>query len=139
MDAAVALTREQAAALDGADPLAAFRERFVIDDPHRIYLDGNSLGRLPMAARDRLAELTADWGRRLVTGWPEWIDAPLRTGDLIAQVIGARPGEVLVCDSVTVNLYKLAAAAHRSGALVTDRGNFPKDRYVIEGLERERG
>jgi kynureninase len=135
----VALTREAAQALDAADPLAPFRERFVIEDPHLIYLDGNSLGRLPVAARDRLAELTADWGRRLVSGWPEWIDAPVRTGDLIAGVIGAREGEVVVCDSVTVNLYKLAAAAHRGGALVTERGNFPTDRYVLEGLAEQRG
>jgi kynureninase len=134
------LTRADAETLDAADPLAPFRDRFVIEDPERIYLDGNSLGRLPVAARDRLAELTADWGRRLVSGWPEWIDAPLRTGDAIARVIGAGPGEVVACDSVTVNLDKLAAAAAlEGGALVTEAGNFPTDRYVLEGLAAARG
>ena len=104
------LSRAAAEAADAADPLAGFRERFVHSD-ERIYLDGNSLGRLPVATRERLAELTAEWGQRLVGGWPEWIDAPIRTGDLIAQVIGAGPGEVLVCDSTTVNLFKLVGAA----------------------------
>jgi kynureninase len=136
---AEAPSRAHAEALDSADPLTGFRERFVIEDEERIYLDGNSLGRLPVAARERLGELTADWGRRLVSGWPEWIDAPVRTGDAIGEVIGARPGEVIACDSVTVNLYKLAAAAHAGGALVTEAGNFPTDRYVLEGLAEQRG
>jgi kynureninase len=135
----MALTRGDAMRLDNADPLADFREEFVIADDHKLYLDGNSLGRLPVAARERLAELTADWGRRLVSGWPEWIDAPVPTGDLIARVVGAREGVVGVCDSVTVNLDKLAAAAHRGGALVTERGNFPTDRYVLEGQAEQRG
>jgi kynureninase len=134
----MALTRDEALALDAADPLAGFRERFVIADAERLYLDGNSLGRLPVATRERLAALTEEWGTTLVSGWPEWIDAPRRTGDLLAEhVLGARPGEVLVCDSTTVNLYKLAAAVldtAGAGALVTERGNFPTDRYVLEGL-----
>ena len=137
------LTREHAAALDAADPLAGFRERFVISDPERIYLDGNSLGRLPVATRDRLRDLVEQWGDQLVSGWPEWIDAPARTGDLLAEhVLGARPGEVVVSDSTTVNLYKLAAAAldaRGGGRLVTDRDNFPTDRYVLEGLAAARG
>ena len=139
LDRPVALTREEAQALDARDPLADFRERFVIEDPQRIYLDGNSLGRLPVAARERIVAMTAEWGARLVSGWPEWIDAPARTGDLIAQVIGAGEGEVIACDSVTVNLYKLAAAAHAGGAIVTERGNFPTDRYVLDGLAAQRG
>ena len=137
------LTREHATALDAADPLAGFRERFVISDPERIYLDGNSLGRLPVATRDRLRDLVEQWGDQLVSGWPEWIDAPARTGDLLAEhVLGARPGEVVVSDSTTVNLYKLAAAAldaRGGGRLVTDRDNFPTDRYVLEGLAAARG
>ena len=136
------LTREHAAALDAADPLAGFRERFVIADPERIYLDGNSLGRLPAATRDRLRALADDWGDRLVSGWPDWIDAPARVGDALAEgVLGARPGEVVVSDSTTVNLFKLCAAALelRPGALVTERGNFPTDRYVVEGLARRTG
>ena len=78
------LSRAAAAAADAADPLAAYRDRFVHAD-ERIYLDGNSLGRLPVATRERLAALTAEWGERLVGGWPDWIDAPTRTGDLIAR------------------------------------------------------
>ena len=70
------IERADAERLDAADPLAAFRERFVIDDPETIYLDGNSLGRLPVATRERLRTLTAQWGSDLVTGWHEWIDLP---------------------------------------------------------------
>jgi kynureninase len=143
---AAALTREHAAELDAADPLAPFRERFVFADEHRIYLDGNSLGRLPVTTRDRLRDLVEEWGERLVAGWPDWIDAPTRVGDLLAEsVLGARPGEVVVGDSTTVNLFKLCSAsldAYRlsaQGALVTDRDNFPTDRYVLEGLAEQRG
>jgi kynureninase len=132
-------TRADAEALDAADPLARFRERFVITEPDLIYLDGNSLGRLPIATRDRLLEIAEQWGTGLVRGWDEWLGAPRRAGDALAPVIGARPGEVVVTDSVTVNLYKLAFAAHRSGALVTARGSFPTDRYVLEGLAEQRG
>ena len=138
----MAVTRSEAAALDAADPLAGFRERFVLTDPERIYLDGNSLGRLPVATRDRLRALADQWGDVLVSGWSEWIDAPTRVGDLLAEgVLGARPGEVIVGDSTTVNLYKLCSAALdlRPGALVTTRDNFPTDRYVLEGLAAQRG
>ena len=138
----VALTRDDAAALDAADPLAGFRERFVFSDEERIYLDGNSLGRLPVATRDRLRDLVEEWGDRLVSGWPDWIDAPARVGDALAEgVLGAGPGEVIVADSTTVNLFKLCSAALdlQPGPLVTDRANFPTDRYVLEGLARQRG
>ena len=97
---------------------------------------------MPLATRDRLAALAAEWGERLVTGWHDWIDAPRRAGDVLAGLLGARPGEVIVCDSTTVNLYKLCAAAldaRGHGALVTDRDNFPTDRYVLEGLAAQRG
>jgi kynureninase len=139
-------TREDAAALDAADPLAGFRERFVFTDEERIYLDGNSLGRLPIATRDRLRDLVDEWGDRLVSGWPDWIDAPTRVGDALAEsVLGARPGEVLVADSTTINLFKLCSAAldayrlSAQGVVVTDRDNFPTDRYVLEGLADQRG
>jgi kynureninase len=131
--------RADAERLDAADPLAPFRDRFVIDDPETIYLDGNSLGRLPLATRERLQELTAEWGSDLVRGWHEWIDLPERIGDLLAtDVLGARPGEVIVADSTTVNLFKLAGAVleMRPGAIVTDAENFPTDRYVLDGLAR---
>ena len=131
--------RAHAERLDAADPLAPFRDRFVIDDPETLYLDGNSLGRMPVATRERLSEVTAQWGSALVGGWHEWIDLPERAGDLLASgVLGARPGEVIVSDSTTVNLFKLAGAtlATRPGAIVTDSENFPTDRYVLDGVAR---
>jgi kynureninase len=130
------VTRAEAEALDRDDPLAHFRDRFVIEGPI-VYADGNSLGRLPEATIERLGSIVDAWGSRLVTAWPEWIDRPQEVGDLLAgAVLGAKPGEVLVCDSTTVNLFKLAAAAlaRRAGVLVTDADNFPTDRYVLEGL-----
>jgi kynureninase len=135
---------ERAAALDAADPLASFRDRFVVTDPDLVYLDGNSLGRLPRATADRLARVVVDeWGSELIRGWTHWIDEPGRVGDLIAALVGAQPGEVLVSDSTTVNFYKLALAAveARPGrrVVVTDRDNFPTDRYVLEGLARTHG
>jgi kynureninase len=138
------IPRERAEHLDGSDPLAAFRERFVIDDPETIYLDGNSLGRLPVATREWLGALVDQWGSRLVGGWHDWIDLPERVGDELARVaLGARPGEVIVCDSTTVNLFKLASAAldlaEGARAIVTDAHNFPTDRYVLEGIARRRG
>lgn len=135
-------TRADAERLDDADPLARFRDRFVIPDPGRIYLDGNSLGRLSVDVRDATRAITEDWGRRVVEGWNDWVELPARVGDrLAAAALGARPGEVLIADSVTVNLYKLAHAAadHRGGPIATDAGNFPTDRYVLEGVARQRG
>jgi kynureninase len=138
------LSRAHAAAADAADPLAPFRERFAGADDG-IYLDGNSLGRLPLATRERVARTADEWGERLVGGWHDWIDAPLRAGAALAPLIGAAPDEVVVCDSTTVNLYKLVAAAldapgaAAAPALVTDRANFPTDRYVLEGLAAQRG
>jgi kynureninase len=138
------IPRHHAEQLDGSDPLAAFRDRFVIDDPETIYLDGNSLGRLPVATRESVAGLVDQWGSRLVRGWHDWIDLPERVGDELARAaVGARPGEVIVSDSTTVNLFKLASAAldvaDHARAIVTDAHNFPTDRYVLEGLSRQRG
>lgn len=135
----------RAAELDAADPLAAYRHRFVNMDPSLIYLDGNSLGRLPVATRDRLrAAIDDEWGTDLIRGWDHWIDLAARTGDLIASgVVEAEPGEVLVCDSTSINLYKLAMAAldARPGrhTIVTDDDNFPTDRYVLQGIAAARG
>jgi kynureninase len=136
------IDRAHAERLDAADPLAGFRDRFVIEDPGTIYLDGNSLGRLPVATRERLSRLVDQWGTELVEAWHEWIDLPERVGDLLAsEVLGARPGEVIVTDSTTVNLFKLASAVldARPGAVVTDTDNFPTDRYVLEGVARRHG
>jgi kynureninase len=139
----MALTRGDAMRLDNADPLADFRERFVIADEHKLYLDGNSLGRLPKATRDRLHRVIDQWGDELVSGWPEWIEAPARTGDALAEVLGASAGEVLVTDSTTVNLYKLVNALLDADpalrTIATDTDNFPTDRYVLEGIARARG
>jgi kynureninase len=137
--------RGRAAELDAADPLAAYRHRFVNMDPSLIYLDGNSLGRLPVTTRDRLrAAVDDEWGTDLIRGWDRWIDLAARTGDLIGSgVIGADPGEVLVCDSTSVNLYKLAVAALDARpdrhTIVTDDDNFPTDRYVLQGIAAARG
>jgi kynureninase len=138
-------SRADAAALDAADPLAALVPESVVADPDQIYLDGNSLGRLTRRARRRLAEVVdGEWGSGLVRSWEAWIDLPTRVGDaLAAHLLGARPGEVVVGDSTTVNLYKAASAAiaARPGAraLVTDDDNFPTDRYVLEGLAARHG
>lgn len=131
-----------AEALDRADPLGRFRGEFVFEERGPLYVDGNSLGRLPRRTRERLAALVDEWGTALVRGWQEWIDWPSQAGDLLAEtVLGARPGEVVVTDSVTVNLYKLARAALAAcpgrTAVVTDAANFPTDRYVLEGLDCE--
>jgi kynureninase len=136
------IDRAHAERLDAADPLARFRERFVIADPDLLYLDGNSLGRLPVATRERLHATIDQWSSELVSGWHDWIELPERAGDLLAsEVLGARPGEVIVTDSTTVNLFKLASAVldTRAGDVVTDTGNFPTDRYVLEGVARRHG
>lgn len=125
--------------LDAADPLAHFRERFVDDEPDLIYLDGNSLGRLPAAAADLAQKLVRDqWGGRLIRGWNEgWFSAPERVGAKIARLIGADPDEVIVADSTSVNLFKLAVAAlrHQEGRprILSDNLNFPSDIYVLQG------
>jgi kynureninase len=135
------ITHSEAEALDREDALAPFRERFVLDDGQRIYADGNSLGRLPRQTETRLEELMRAWGDKLVSGWHEWVELPARVGDLLGRLLGAHDDEVLVCDSTTVNLYKLAHAALdvRPGAIATDAGNFPTDRYVLEGIAAQRG
>jgi kynureninase len=141
----VATARAHAEALDRADPLAPFRERFVIADPDLVYLDGNSLGRLPRATAERLERLVADeWGAELIRAWDHWLELPTRIGDLLATtLLGARPGEVILADSTTVNFHRLATAAldARPGrrVIVTDRANFPTDRYALEGIARARG
>jgi kynureninase len=136
------LTREHALERDRADPLGGFRDRFEIGDDALIYVDGNSLGRLSADARAALEATVADWGTRLVAGWGDWLDWPATVGDLLGEAaLGAAPGQVAACDSTTVNLYKLAGAAlaARPGAVVADAGDFPTDRYVLEGLAAANG
>ena len=134
-----------AQALDSADQLASFRDRFVHQDRDVIYLDGNSLGPLPVRTQATIAEVVdQDWGVGLVRSWEKWIQLPRRAGDMVAEhLVGAAAGQVLVCDSVTVNLYKLACAALGArpdrDVIVTDDDNFPTDRYVLEGIAAQRG
>ncbi|NQV08031.1 aminotransferase class V-fold PLP-dependent enzyme, partial [bacterium] len=137
------LSRAEAALSDAADPLGPFRSRFLIAD-ETIYMDGNSLGRLPLAAREELQRVVdVEWGEGLVQSWEHWIDLSQRVGSSIAPLIGAATGEVSLADSTSVNLYRLAGAALSAipgrSVIVTDSGNFPTDRYVLGGLARERG
>jgi len=133
-------SRITAERLDAEDPLASFREEFVIEDESVCYLDGNSLGRLPRATIDVVRSyLTDEWGSRLVDGWNDWIDEAQSTGDLIGRAaLGAAPGQVLAIDTTSVNFYQLCHAAIRANptrrTVVTDRANFPTDRYILEGL-----
>ena len=134
------------ARLDAADPLAAYRDRFVGADQARVYFDGNSLGRPLRATGPRLARFVEEeWGGRLIRGWDEsWFELPLRLGDDLGRIVlGAAPGQTVVGDSTTVLLYKAmrAAVAARPGRteIVIDRDNFPTDRYVAAGIARECG
>lgn len=139
------LSREHARALDAADPLPAFRDRFVIDDPELIYLDGNSLGRLPRTTIDLLDDLVRrQWGGRLVRGWSEgWFDTANRIGDKIAGILGASEGEIIIADSTSTTLFKLGMAAlmARPGrrTILTDDLNFPSDLYILQGMARLAG
>jgi kynureninase len=135
----------RARALDAADDLAAFRDRFVIADDDLVYLDGNSLGRLPKATRERLRRaVDEEWGTDLIRGWDRWITLGREVGDLLAgPVLDAAPGEVVLSDSTSVNLYKLAVAAcdlrPDRRVIVTDDDNFPTDLYILHGLAEARG
>ncbi|RBY75762.1 kynureninase [Geodermatophilus sp. TF02-6] len=140
------LSRAHAESLDAADPLAGFRARFAgAGEDGLLYLDGNSLGRMPRetpAALTRVVE--QEWARGLVGSWSSWVGAAARLGDQLAEdVLGARPGEVLVGDSTTVDLYKLLVAGvdARPGrdVLVCCADDFPTDRYVVAGVAQARG
>ncbi|MCB0330786.1 MAG: kynureninase [Bdellovibrionales bacterium] len=129
---------ELARGKDSADPLKEYRGRFFHGDENLIYLNGNSLGRLPMASLERMNQLVAyEWGERLIRGWKEgWYTASKRAGDLIAELIGAKPHEVIVSDSTSVNLFKLALSAllyqKCRSDIVSDSLNFPSDLYVFQ-------
>jgi kynureninase len=138
-------TREEAARLDAGDPLAAFRNRFIIDDPALVYLDGNSLGRLPAEAVDVVSDAVREqWGKRLVESWnDEWIGLPRTMGAKIARIIGAEADEVVMTDSTSVNLFKLASAALAAAGgrkrIVSDEFNFPSDLYILQGVAKAAG
>ena len=135
-----------AAALDEADPLAAYRECFVGTDTSLVYFDGNSLGRPLRRTPARLAAFVEqEWGGRLIRGWDEsWLELPTRLGDALGRcVLGAAAGQTFVGDSTTVLLYKLARAAVSARPdrteIVIDTDNFPTDRYLVDGIAAERG
>jgi kynureninase len=139
---------ERAAALDSKDPLASFVDRFLpaTDGVLRAYLDGNSLGRPPIAVAAAVDEFVRDrWGTRLIQGWTdEWMDWPTQVGDdLAAAALGAGPGQTVIADSTSVLLYKLSRAALTTvpdrNEIVLDSDNFPTDRYVVEGIAQELG
>ncbi len=143
------ITRDEALALDAADALAPLREQFVLP-PGVIYLDGNSLGVLPRSAAARVQQVvTQEWGSDLITSWNKagWMDLPLRVGDKIGRLVGAGPGQLVVADSTSVNLFKVLSAAlsiSRADApqrkvILSERSNFPTDLYIAEALARERG
>lgn len=134
----------RAVELDAADPLRSFRERFLIPDPDVVYLDGNSLGRTPLDTIERVNRvLLQEWGTDLIASWDHWLHLPAQAGADLAPLIGARPGEVVVHDSVTVNLYQLvhlAASRHPDrGTFVVESTEFPTDRYVVEGVAAQLG
>jgi kynureninase len=142
-------TRDACLELDRRDVLAPLREQFELPDGV-IYLDGNSLGVLPKATHSRVQQvIQQEWGRDLIRSWNSagWIDMPQRVGDKIARLVGAGPGELVVADSTSVNLYKVLSAAlaiTHAGAtgrsrIVSERTNFPTDLYIAESLARERG
>lgn len=130
--------------LDQADPLAHFRERFTITDPNLIYLDGNSLGRMPKAARPLMDELMDGWTDRLIRLWGDkYFRICQDVGAKVAGLIGAQPDEVIIAESTSVNLFKLAVAALQTQTgrtqILTDDMNFPSDVYVLEGVRKMLG
>ncbi len=137
--------REFALELDRNDPLAHFKSQFVVSDPEICYLDGNSLGRLPKATVNALNSFMVDeWGPEVVTGWGHWVDEAQPTGDLLgAAALGAGAGQVLVCDTTSINFYQLCLAAinARPGrkTIITDAANFPTDRYILDGIAKQLG
>lgn len=137
-------SREKALALDAADPLRRFRAEFHFEPGGPIYLNGNSLGRMPRSAAQTLVRARAEWSDRLGRAWNEgWMNAPLRLGAKVAGLIGAETDEVAVADSTSVNLFKLASAAMAIQSprrkIVSDALNFPSDLYVLEGVARAAG
>lgn len=135
-----AATRADCEALDARDPLAGFRAEFALPAGLN-YLDGNSLGALPRTAGARVREVVEkEWGVGLISSWNAagWIDKPRTLGDRLAPLIGAGPGEVVVCDSTSVNLFKVVMAALRlrpgRRVIVSEGDNFPTDLYILEGV-----
>jgi len=127
-------------ALDKADPLA--KKRLEFDLPtNTVYLDGNSLGALPTAVKSRIADVVSkQWGNHLIRSWNDhhWIDLPISVGNKIAPIVGAEPGQVICCDSISVNLFKLLSSAlslnSARSIVLSTQDNFPTDLYMVQGL-----
>ena len=136
------ISREFAAQLDGLDALASYRDQFVDNEPDLIYLDGNSLGRMPKSVIERMKKaVEEEWGTDLIRGWNKgWWEAPTRVGEKIASLIGATEGQVVVGDQTSINLFKLATAAltlqPKKKRILTDTFNFPSDLYILQGIIR---
>lgn len=146
LDATASDLLDLAARLDGEDPLAAYVAEFERAPGVLAYLDGNSLGRPVRGTPERLARFVGDeWGTRLIRSWDEgWMQLPLDLGDRIGRVaLGAAPGQTVVADSTSVLLYKLVAAAvaevPAGSSILIERGNFPTDRFIVEGLAAANG
>lgn len=137
------MDRPAAEALDRADPLASFRDEFAVPETGALYMDGNSLGRPPQSVIAAISRAVGEWQRALVGGWASWVDLPEAVGDRLGRILGAGPGQVLVCDSTTVNLYKLASAAVAASparsTIIGEAGDFPTDRYVLQGIAASSG
>jgi kynureninase len=139
------ITREYAHALDQKDELASYRNKFFIADTDMIYMDGNSLGRLPLAASERVEQIVkTEWGQNLIRSWGiNWFQAPIQVGEKIARLVGAGAGQVAISDSTTINLYKLAMSALMlrpdRKKIVTDTLNFPSDLYMLQGCSHVLG
>ncbi|MFQ5555739.1 MAG: aminotransferase class V-fold PLP-dependent enzyme, partial [Acidimicrobiia bacterium] len=138
------MTGELAAAAerDRLDPLKSYRDEFVVTDDELIYLDGNSLGRMPRTTRAEIRRvLEEEWADDLVTAWEYWVNLPREIGDTLAPLVGAVAGEIVLTDQTSVNLFKLASAAvtPERPDIVTDDANFPSDIYVLEGVAEAAG
>jgi kynureninase len=135
-------TLDFAKQLDQQDKLAFYREQFVVSDPDLIYLDGNSLGRLPKSVVERIKNVVEEeWGTDLIRGWNKgWWESPTRIGEKIAKLLGAAEGQVVVGDQTSINLFKLATAAltlqPEKKRVITDTFNFPSDLYILQGIAK---
>ena len=131
--------------MDQNDPLSKYQSEFYVSDKNLCYLDGNSLGRLPLRTVNKITSfLKEEWGKQLVEGWEHWIDEAQKSGDMLARnIIGGNPGEVLVCDTTSINFYQLCSAVVRANPrrnkIITDSANFPTDRYILEGIADQYG
>lgn len=138
-------SKDFALQLDSNDKLASFRDLFLIHDPNLIYLDGNSLGILPKSAQQKAREVVDEqWGKDLIRAWNKvWWEAPSRVGDKIGKLIGASEGQVLVNDTISLNLFKLATSAltlqPNRKRIITDTFNFPSDLYILQGIKQNLG